>query len=161
MRKSMMLGVVGVMGLVAPNLHAAETSCAPMLGVLNASAGACPADFSSPLGLCTTGQMFGVVSGTTRFRATSAALSAGMPDAEAASSMSYAGELEVTTRFGVLKFSDVGLSDTANGIWTELARLRAGTGAYASSTGHLRIQGTIGSEGAFHGEVRGQLCWTR
>lgn len=137
----------------------ARDRCLPVRGKLRATFGPCPADFSSPIGLCSSGTLQGFPSGNTRFRATNAAYSAGLPDTEAPTTLSYTGELELRDRHGKILFMDVGLNDSQNGIFTELSRVWSATGAYNGHYGALFITGHATNGGlSFEGEVRGKLC---
>lgn len=133
--------------------------CLYVTAKLSASFGACPADFTSPLGLCSAGTLRGFPWANTRFRATNAAYSAGMPDTEAQSTLSYTGELEVRDRWGTITFKDVGLNDSASAVFSEIARVSSATGVYKGYSGTLHITGHSEEGGLrFQGEVRGKLC---
>ena len=123
---------------------------------------ACEPGFDSPVGLCTVGRVTGErrLEGTTRFRALSAAPSAGMPDVESAATLAYAGELELTTRDGVLLLSDVGLLDPQAATFTELERILSGRGDFEGATGSLVVSGAVTPTG-FDGTLSGQLCLRR
>jgi hypothetical protein len=133
--------------------------CLYVTAKLSATFGVCPADFSSPLGLCSAGTLRGFPWANTRFRATNAAYSAGMPDTEAQTTLSYTGELEVRDRWGSLTFKDVGLNDSANAVFSEIARVSGATGLYKGYSGTLQITGRSAEGGlTFEGDVRGKLC---
>ena len=138
----------------------AKERCWPVNARLQTTFGACPADFSSPIGLCSSGTLKSWFErATTRFRATNAAYSAGLPDTEAATTLSYTGDLEISDRHGTILLADVGLSDMANGIFTELSRVKSATGRYAGVTGKLFITGYASADGSgFTGEVSGKIC---
>ena len=116
---------------------------------------------SSPVGLCTAGTITegGLLNGGTRFTALAAAPAAGMYGVEADSTLSYNGELIVTTRHGVLEISDVGVFDQAAGKFTELDRVIAGTGMFENASGVLFISGDSYADGSgFDGRISGELC---
>ena len=113
MRIGTSVGFLLVMVGSASNAFAHQR-CFDVWSRLTTSFGACTDDFSSPLGLCSSGRLRGWdLSGNTRFRALSAAYSAGMPEVEAATTLSYSGDLEISTWQGTLRLKDVGLSDVA------------------------------------------------
>ncbi len=118
-------------------------------------------DCSSPVGLCTAGTITegGLLNGSTRFTALAAAPAAGMYGVEADSTLSYNGELIVTTRHGALEISDVGVFDQAAGKFTELDRVIGGTGIFAYASGVLFISGDSYADGSgFDGRISGELC---
>ncbi|MEK7705839.1 MAG: hypothetical protein AAB426_12835 [Myxococcota bacterium] len=81
------------------------------------------------------------------------------PPAEPGSTWSYSGALDLTTRFGVLSFTDVGVFDTAGGTFSEIDRVRAGSGIYEGATGTLFMFGHAYADGSgFEGDVRGEIC---
>lgn len=116
---------------------------------------------SSPVGLCTAGTITegGLLNGSTRFTALAAAPAAGMYGVEADSTLSYNGELIITTRQGVLEISDVGVFDQFAGKFTELDRVIGGTGMFANASGVLFISGDAYADGSgFDGRISGELC---
>jgi hypothetical protein len=138
----------------------AKEHCLPIKAHLKTTFGPCPKDFESPIGLCSSGKLTGWFgTAMTRFRATNAAYSAGLPDTEAPTTLSYTGELEVVDYRGKILFREVGLNDSAHAIFSELSRLWSATGAYNGMVGRLFITGTASEDGlTFNAEVRGKLC---
>lgn len=116
---------------------------------------------TSPVGLCTQGFVHGLfLFGSTSFVIASAASSAGLPaTVEPATTLSYQGALTVNTLRGDVTLSDVGVFDTALGVFTEFSRVVSGTGAFAHATGTLYFSGTFdATKGTFHSTVTGQIC---
>jgi hypothetical protein len=115
---------------------------------------------TSPVGLCTAGTVsgLGIYGGTTYFTAQGAAMAAGMSGVEPDSTLSYAGDLQITTRFGNLTISDVGIWDQMSLVYTEVQRVVMGTGIYAGATGTLFSSGSTPGGTAVDGLIRGTLC---
>ena len=116
---------------------------------------------TSPVGLCTTGQITGggILNGETRFTALSIAPAAGMTGIEPDSTLSYHGVLEIITRDGVLYIRDVGVFDQDVRVYSEVDRITAGIGRFENASGTLFIYGNAFEDGSgFDGEVRGQVC---
>jgi hypothetical protein len=139
----------------------AQGQCLPLLAQISVRYVPCPADFASPLGLCTAGTLRGpgrIVLGTTRFRALTASPGAGLSaDVVAPTTLSYAGDLELSLPWGVLMVRDVGLSDGAAATFTEMGQVVSGSGGLAGMTGNLFVSGSTRADG-FDGTVTGQLC---
>lgn len=118
----------------------------------------------SPVGLCTTGTITegGILNGTTEFTALSVATAAGMPGVEPDTTLSYSGLLKITTKLGTLTISDVGIFDTARGVFSELDRITEGTERFFGSNGTLFIYGTATADGTgFGGSINGEVCLAR
>jgi len=144
---------------------AREPWCWDVRGAITVSFSA--GDCASVVGLCTQGVIDadGFLEGTTRYTATgigggvAGETSIVTPPAEPPSTWTYAGELLVTTALGTLRMNDVGVLDTAHGLFTELDRVLDGTGLYEGATGTLYMFGTTYPDGSgFEGDVRGRLC---
>lgn len=115
-----------------------------------------PVGCESPIGLCTEGQLTkaGLLNGTTRFVAMSATSVAGE-----VASLAYTGTLTVTTRHGVIVFTDVGVFDAMNLLYSEIDRATSGTGRWEGVTGTLFFSGPAYDGGArFGGGFSGELC---
>jgi hypothetical protein len=114
----------------------------------------------SEIGLCTVGTIHGgPLHGATTFSALGAAPSAGMPNAEPASVLSYSGRLTITTRCGAITVRDVGVLDNDNLAFSEIDRVVAGTGEYAGASGVFFAVGEVIDDGAgFRGELSGEIC---
>lgn len=123
----------------------------------------------SPVGICTRGVFEsapGFLRGSTRFVATGIGGGAigeesivTPPSAEPGSTWSYSGVLTIHTALGDLVLSDAGVFDTANGLFSQLDRVRGGTGLYAAASGRLFMFGDTYPDGSgFAGDVRGRLC---
>ena len=75
---------------------------------------------------------------------------------------SFTDDLTVTTRKGVLKTHNVGIFDTATGLFSAINRIdpNASTGAFAGATGVLYINGKTTDGGAtFQAEITGEICF--
>ena len=159
MRSTLFCVVLCSFSAVTATAAEAKDRCIYVTARLSATFGVCPADFTSPIGLCSAGTLRGFPWANTRFRATNAAYSAGMPDTEAQTTLSYTGDLEVRDRWGTITFKDVGLNDSAAGVFSEIARVSAATGLYNGYSGTLHITGHAEDGGlTFAGDVRGKLC---
>jgi len=99
-RMLMLLVCVGIAGLLGSAIAQSEGGqCVPINGTIQSdvTADGC----TSPVGLCTAGNIqAGLLTGTTRFTALSLAFSAGMPGTVEPSTLSYAGDLVITTNQG-------------------------------------------------------------
>ena len=75
----------------------------------------------------------------------------------------FTDDLTVTTyNNGVLKTHNVSLFDTANGVFSAIARIdpNTGTGNFAGATGVLYINGKTTDGGAtFQAEITGEICF--
>lgn len=115
----------------------------------------------SPVRLCTTGEITegGILNGTTEFTALSLAPAAGMSGVEPDTTLSYSGLLKITTTHGMLLIRDVGMFDTAKGVFSELDRITEGTERFSGASGTLFIYGTASADGTgFGGSIRGEIC---
>ena len=75
---------------------------------------------------------------------------------------SFTDDLTVTTRKGVLKTHNVGIFDTATGLFSAINRIdpNASTEAFAGATGVLYINGKTTDGGAtFQAEITGEICF--
>jgi hypothetical protein len=116
---------------------------------------------NSPVGLCTTGEITegGLLNGSTSFVALGMSPAAGMPGVEPDTTLSYSGLLKITTRLGMLTILDVGVFDTARGVFSELDRITEGTERLFGASGTLFIYGTAFADGTgFGGSIRGEVC---
>ena len=128
-----------------------ERACKPVHASIVTTLVACPADFASPVGLCTVGTVdSGVLKGTTRFRALSFDPATGM----------YTGELIITTRSGTVTLRDMGAITPAGFFETEV--VTSGTGRLKHATGVLTAQGSLTFSGlmlvGFSGTLSGEIC---
>lgn len=116
---------------------------------------------SSPVGLCTAGQISGggMLNGNTRFTALGIAPAAGITGIEPDTTLSYHGVLELTTQHGTLIISDIGVFDQVVGVYSEVDRITEGSGRFENARGTLFIYGNAFTDGSgFDGEVRGRIC---
>lgn len=95
----------------------------------------------------------GILNGTTRATFTSAFTPTPDPNA-----FSFTTTLTITTNKGTLTTSDVGVFDTARGVFADIARVSGGTGDFAGATGTLFITGTTTDGVHFDDEITGTLC---
>jgi hypothetical protein len=115
----------------------------------------------SPVLLCTTGTVTGggMLHGATAFTTLGLAPGAGLSPVVPATTLSYTGNLTLTTRRGALALTDVGLLEQGTLRFTELDSVVSGTGDFAGNSGHWFISGFVTGGGTgFDGEIEGDLC---
>lgn len=100
----------------------------------------------------------GILNGTTLTVYTSGAFPTPVP-----TTVSYTGDLTITTDKGQLKTSTVFLYDFPTGLWTAMGRINtvASTGRFAEATGVLYFNGrTVGSAVpiTYPSEIAGEIC---
>ena len=98
----------------------------------------------------------GILDGTTVTLYTSSAFSTPVP-----TTVSYTGELTITTHQGRLKTSNVYIYDFVSGLWTAMGRINSSTstGNFAGATGVLYFNGKTTRNGtAYPSEISGQIC---
>jgi hypothetical protein len=113
----------------------------------------------SAIGLCTAGVFEGdrLLRGTTLFVGDAAVPSAGMPDFEPPSTLSYTGRITITTRFGTLTTRDTGIFDTAGtGLFASRDLVIGGTGIFAGASGTIFFTGT--GVTTFDADASGEIC---
>ncbi|MCI0744867.1 MAG: hypothetical protein L0Y58_05610, partial [Verrucomicrobia subdivision 3 bacterium] len=117
----------------------------------------------SVVGFCAAGTIAtGPLKGTKEAAYTGAALSAGMPLVEPATTFSYSGVQVFHTEKGDLHMSIVGVQDTTRLVFTEIARVTGATGRFAGASGNLFISGTVSTDGAsFDSRITGEICLDR
>lgn len=150
--------VVGSLITLNPTKANGEQVCIPIHANIETTFvdEGCP----GPPGSCTVGEITngGLLNGETSFIASDSAFGAGMAG-EPATTLSYAGELMITTPHGILTMSDVGVFDTAIGKFSELDRVVEGTGMFEGATGVLFIVGDLTSNSSgFIGNITGEIC---
>ena len=138
-----------------------DTLCIPVAAVIRSAVVPPGEPCDSPVALCTTGVISGggILRGTTRFTALALGPAAGEPP----TTLSYSGELVVTTKHGSITFSDAGIFDTDPSVsaFSELDRVVAGSGSgrFLGASGLLFIAGTASAGGTvFEGDLRGEVC---
>ncbi len=115
------------------------------------SVSGCDLDFSSPVGMCTVGNVAsGRLKGATRFRALTVT-----PQSDFV--FLYTGDLEITARSGTVLLRDFGVLDFMMQTYSELQNVSSGTGAFLGATGMLSSQGTA-IAGTFDGSLTGKIC---
>jgi hypothetical protein len=134
--------------------------CEPVNAQLDGSVFPCG---DSPIGFCAVGTIpGGLLKGSKQAVYTGASLSAGMPNAEPATTFSYSGTQVFQTEQGDLQMSVVGVQDNTRHVFTELARITGGTGRFTTATGNLFISGTLTPDGiGFESKVTGEICYER
>jgi hypothetical protein len=151
MRIPIAMFVLGAGALAASSAVADEHGCKPVDATIVTSFVACPADFQSPVGLCTQGTIdSGPLKGTTLFRAMT--LVPGSAD-----TMLYTGELRITTKHGTVTLKDAGVLDAASGRYFEAQTVVGGTRQFEHVSGLLTSQGFDVGTG-FVGTLTGAIC---
>ena len=137
---------------------AAPVPCEPINTELDGQLFPCS---DSPVGMCAVGTVrTGSLKGSKEAIYLGASFSAGMPNAEPASTLSYAANQVFRTEKGDLHVSVVGVSDNLRLVFTEVARITGGTGRFTNATGDLFISGTLSPDGSgFQSKVSGAICF--
>jgi hypothetical protein len=114
----------------------------------------------SPVGFCAIGTVSnGLLKGSKEAVYNGASPSAGMPNVEPASTLSYSATQVFHTDKGDLHMSVVGVSDNARLVFTEICRITGGTGRFSNATGNLFISGTFAPDGInFQSRITGEIC---
>ena len=112
------------------------------------------------MGLCADGVIWsGILKGTKLAVYTAAGPSAGLPEVEPPSVLSYSAEAVFTADQGELHLDQLGVLDPFRQVFTELSRVIGGTGRFENATGDLFISGITNIDGtAFESDVTGSLC---
>jgi hypothetical protein len=117
---------------------------------------------TSVVGLCTTGTVQnGPLTSTFSFTALGLGPTAGMPGVEPPTTLSLSGSVVFDLGADGQVFSaDVGIFDSARGLFTEVHRINGGTGKFVGATGELFGFGFARPDGSgFDGELRGTVCY--
>ena len=111
----------------------------------------------SAVGLCTAGVTSGhkLLAGTQGFVAEEMASAAGLAGEEE-SVLSYNGTVRIVTPRGTLLAQDVGVFDTAEGLFASRSLILGGTGIFRGASGYL-LQNGVGFS-SFHTDLRGEVC---
>jgi hypothetical protein len=146
-----MLAVGSSPGMAVPACHVVGPPAQVHSAVLTGP------DCPSPIG-CTSGVFTGddLLNGTTLANADGVAESAGMPDAEPPSTISFDTIYTITTRHGTISFNDTGIADTVAGLFAERMVVIGGTGRFSHASGHLFFVGT--GVTTFEADVTGEIC---
>lgn len=116
---------------------------------------------NSPVLLCTAGTITGggMLHGATAFTTLGLAPGAGLSPIVPDSTLSYTGNLTLTTRGGQLSLTDIGILEQGTLRFTELDSVVSGTGDFAGNGGHWFISGFVTGGGTgFDGEIEGDIC---
>ena len=152
--------MAGVVATAAnPSSADADASCQDVHGRIVAQVTTENCD--SAVFLCTQGTITGSgpLNGASFFTTLALAPGAGLSPLVPATTLSYTGDLVITTKRGTLTLRDVGLADFAGAVFTELDYVTSGTGKFAGATGTWFISGFVTGGGTgFDGDFDGQLC---
>lgn len=152
------LAIVVGSSLTSNSAHATD-SCKPIFGLWSSEP---RADCTSPVGICTIGQLRGFLRADYEF--TMATL---VPtgDATIPSVRFYTGLSELSTRNGELVGTDAGSIDLdpfGDGKFSALITITDGTKAYEEASGFIQIRGTLDFEtNRARGEYLGKICAPR
>jgi hypothetical protein len=113
----------------------------------------------SEVGLCSAGTIAsGLLRGSKEAVYHGFGASAGMPDIEPPSTLSYSGTSVFHTERGDLHTSSVGVLDTTRLVFTEISRVTSGSGRFTDATGNIFISGTIAADGtSFESRMTGEI----
>lgn len=151
MRAPIAISVLAFGALAASGAMANDHGCETVRTSIVTTFIPCPAEFPSPVGICTQGTIeSGPLKGSTLFRALT--LVPGPSD-----TMLYTGEILVTSKHGTLTLNDFGVLDAATGRFFETQVVVAGTGKFEHATGLLTSQGLETATG-FDGTLDGAVC---
>lgn len=158
---AMGMAVVASLAVTAasPNKAEAQASCQPVQGHLVATI--TTENCTSPVLLCTKGTITGAgpLNGATTFTTLALAPSAGLAPVVPPTTVSYTGDLTVTTRHGSMVLRDVGLADFVGAVFTEFDGITSGAGSFSGASGKWFISGGITGGGTgFDAEISGTLC---
>jgi hypothetical protein len=159
-----LLAVAGVVAAVAPDVRADDagsddSGCKRAKGTY--SAVFTTTNCTAPSGLCSVGTITdgGPLNGTTSFFELDQAPSAGMPLTEPGTTVSYSGQLTITTKKGTLTIHDLGVTGGPTSSFTEIEEPLSGTGIFAGTTNNFFISGVLTNDGTtFNGTVSGEIC---
>jgi hypothetical protein len=148
-------------GALAVLLHSAaagaDDRCRPVSGHFEAHL-VPPADCASPVGLCTSGRVWGGLHG--RYVFTMHAL---VPNGEPTvpTVQFFTGQSDITIAGGTVQGTDTGTIDLPPGAggFASLITFVGGTGTGAGASGQIRLRGELdATSGLTSGDYTGQLC---
>lgn len=116
---------------------------------------------SSPVLLCTAGTITGggMLNGASAFTTMGLAPGAGLSPLVPGTTLSYTGNLTITTRRGSLSLTDVGILEQSTLRFTELDQIVAGSGEFDGKSGNWFIAGFVTGGGTgFDGDIEGDIC---
>lgn len=112
-------------------------------------------DCLSSVGICTTGEFRGGITGTLSFVGTSLVPTVDTPTTGV---VLATGDNTITVKDGTILTKDaIVLRTTGNGEFAEVDTIIGGTGAYAGASGALTATGTYGQAGG-EGRYSGEVC---
>lgn len=145
-----------MVGLVLANTVGAEPDCRPVAGRAETQI-VPPPTCASPVGICTSGRVFGSLHGTLKLTATSLIPSGagGLPEVSF-----FTGQSVIQVKNGdVLIGIDTGAFDLQDGTVVTLLTWVGGTGQFAGASGHIRISANLDfSTGIVESRYKGEIC---
>jgi hypothetical protein len=146
-----------VVSLAIPALAAAEDRCCPVNGHFETRL-VPPADWASPVGLCTSGRVWGGLYGTYFFTMPSLrpTVQPAVPTIEF-----FTGASAITISGGSIQGIDTGTLDRPPGAggFASLITFVGGTGSAAGALGQIRLRGELDAQsGITSGDDNGELC---
>ena len=163
MRKSLFMAIGSLLGLAVVAVGSSPGAAAQPCHQVHYPAHVHSSIYTGPncqatAGACTSGVFTGdhLLNGTTFATGDGVAVSAGMPDAEPASTLSFDTIYTITTDDGSVSFNDTGVFDGAAGLFAERMVVISGTGVFSQATGHLFFTGT--GTTSFSADVTGEIC---
>jgi hypothetical protein len=141
---------------ISTSARAHRDECFPVRGRFESVPAA---NCTSPVGICTDGQLSGRLAGDYDF------VMAQMisPNDESVPTVSFfTGSSLITTRFGMLVGTDTGaldLNPAGHGAFSTLLTVNDGTGRFEGARGYLQIRGNLDfATGAARGDYTGRIC---
>jgi hypothetical protein len=116
---------------------------------------------TSPVLLCTVGTITGggMLNGASAFTTMGLAPGAGLSPLVPGTTLSYTGNLTLTTRRGTLSLTDIGILEQTTLRFTELDQVVGGTGEFEGKNGRWFISGFVTGGGTgFDGDIEGDIC---
>jgi hypothetical protein len=121
----------------------------------------------SPTGLCAPAHAKdGLLQGSKNFAFQGLAPGAGLSPLEPATVLAYSGPVVYHTRHGELHLDAIGVLDQVRLVFTEVQRIRGGTGQFAGASGDLFASGDSPGADAtgaipFESRLTGEVCLAR
>ena len=162
-RKAIVLGVAVLGGMATVDATAsraeAHQPCRKVHGHITTQV--TTENCSSPVLLCTVGTISGggMLNGASAFTTLGLAPGAGLSPLVPGTTLSYTGNLMISTRRGDLSLTDIGILEQTTLRFTELDQVVGGTGEFAGQTGRWFIAGFVTGGGTgFDGDIEGDIC---
>jgi hypothetical protein len=157
MRRASLGLVVGAAILLCAAPARGDQSCRPVNGHFEARL-VPPADCASPVGVCTSGRVWGGLRGTYFFTMESLAPT-GQPAVP--SILFFTGKSDIRIAGGTVQGVDTGTIDLPPGAggFASLITFTGGTGAGAGTSGQIRLRGELdAASGITSGDYVGMMC---